>query len=191
MDIGAEDVAAALALSADLPLLSSRISRLVIDVNRHLSSDTLFRTTAEGNPIKLNTNLTSEERQDRIDRYWRPYRNELSNLLLSEPHLDMVLSIHSFTPNYEGQARECEVGVLYIDSKNEASQFLKTFSESGYKVVENEPWPASICDIAKTVSSVGKQVVILEIRNDLASNPSFTARIVADIQRILQTLHLA
>jgi predicted N-formylglutamate amidohydrolase len=190
-DIGAEDVAAALASNLELPILSSRVSRLVIDVNRPVSSDTLFRASADGKPVALNAQLTTEEKQDRIDRYWRPYRHELSSILMDSPDLDLVLSIHSFNPVYEGQVRECEVGVLYIDSKKEATKFLTEFETKGYRVVENAPWPASLCDIATPVESAGKSIIILEIRNDLASNASFRKRIVADIQSILQGLNVA
>lgn len=191
MDIGAEDIAGMLASNMQLPMLSSRISRLVIDLNRPLSSDTLFRRTADGKPVLINANLTSEEKQDRIDRYWKPYRAELSTMLTSLTPPDFVLSIHSFTPNYEGQIRECEIGVLYTDSKKEASAFLDHLSAKGYKVVENDPWPGSICDIAVPVTAAGKDIVILEIRNDLASDAEFRRRFAADVQTVLESLQLA
>lgn len=191
VDIGAEDIAGMLASNMRLPILSSRISRLVIDLNRPVTSDTIFRRMADGKPVLINANLTSEEKQDRIDRYWKPYRAELSTLLTSLSAPDFVLSIHSFTPNYEGQIRECEIGVLYTDSKKEAGAFLEHFSAKGYKVVENEPWPGSICDIAVPVTAAGKDIVILEIRNDLASDAEFRRRFAADVQTVMESLQLA
>jgi predicted N-formylglutamate amidohydrolase len=191
VDIGAEDVSGMLASNMQLPILSSRISRLVIDVNRPLTSDTLFRHQADGRTVKVNEYLSFEEKQDRIDRYWKPYRAELGTILTETPGLDFVLSIHSFTPNYEGQPREIEIGVLYTDSKLEGSKFLAEFAAKGYKVAENEPWPASLCDILIPVTAAGKDMVILEIRNDLASDPHFRRRITTDIQHILESLHLA
>jgi len=191
VDIGAEDIAGLLASNMQLPILSSRISRLVIDLNRPVTSDTLFRRTADGKPVLINANLTSEEKQDRIDRYWKPYRAELATLLTSSTAPEFVLSIHSFTPNYEGQIRECEIGVLYTDSKKEAGAFVQHLAAKGYKVVENDPWPGSICDIAVPVTSSGKDIVILEIRNDLASDAEFRRRFAVDVQAILESLHLA
>lgn len=191
VDIGAEDVAGRLASDMHLPMLSSRISRLVVDVNRPTSSDTMFRTMAEGKPIALNANLTSEERQDRIDRYWRPYRFELKEILQTLENIDLVISVHSFTPLYEGEPRDCEVGVLYIDSKAEAHLFLEDLAAKGYKVVENEPWPAALCDIAVPIAAAGKKHVIFEIRNDLASNPEFRRRIAGDIRAVLEKAGLA
>ena len=191
VDIGAEDVAAALASNMKLPLIASRISRLVIDVNRPLSSDTLFRLTAEGKPVTLNIELSPEDRQERIDRYWKPYRHDLSEMLIDNPAIDLVLSIHSFTPLYEGEPRDCEIGVLYVDSKKEGQFFLKELGAKGYKVVDNEPWPATLCDVLKPVVAAGRQCVILEIRNDLASNTTFRKRLEDDLQAILESLELA
>lgn len=189
MDIGAEDIAATLASNMRQPLIASRISRLVIDVNRPMSSDTLFRLTAEGKPINVNRNISSEEKQDRIDRYWKPYRSELAEMLEDNREIDLVLSIHSFTPNYEGSPRECEIGVLYVDSKKEAQAFYQEFAAKGYKVVENEPWPAILCDVLTPVTAAGRQIVILEIRNDLATDPVFRKRLEIDIQAVLERLH--
>jgi predicted N-formylglutamate amidohydrolase len=190
-DIGAEDVAAALASNMKLPLIASRISRLVIDVNRPLTSDTLFRLSAEGKPIALNAHLSPEDKQERIDQYWKPYRHDLTATLLDIPAIDLVLSIHSFTPLYEGESRECEIGVLFTDSKKEGQFFMKELLAKGYKTVENEPWPAAICDVLNPITAAGRQCVILEIRNDLASNATFRKRLADDIQGILETLELA
>lgn len=150
----------------------------------------MFRALADGNPVVLNSKLSVEDKQDRIDRYWRPYRFELNEILTDHSSIELVLSIHSFTPNYEGDLRNCEIGVLYIDSVKEASWFIKDFEEKGYKVVENEPWPATLCDVAGPIMAAGKQIVILEIRNDLASDPEFRRRISADIRGILEKAKL-
>lgn len=151
----------------------------------------MFRETADGKPISLNSRLSAEERQDRIDRYWRPYRFELDEILKAMPSIELVISIHSFTPVYEGEPRNLELGVLYLESSKEASWFLQDFEQKGYKVAENEPWPASLCDVAGPISKAGKQLVILEIRNDLAADPDFRRRITADIQGILEKAKLA
>lgn len=186
VDLGAEDLAARIASDTKLPVLCSRVSRLVVDVNRPVTSDTIFRPLADGNPVLLNAKLSAEEKQDRIDRYWKPYRFELNEILINNPSIELVISVHSFTSNYEGDHRDCEIGILYLDSVKEASWFIKDFEEKGYKVVENEPWPATLCDIAAPVMAAGKQIVILEIRNDLASDPEFRRRIAADIQGLLE-----
>lgn len=191
VDIGAEEISARLASDLRLPTLCSRVSRLVVDVNRPVTSETIFRTVADGKPIALNANISVEERQDRIDRYWRPYRFELTEMLEHLKNIELVISVHSFTPLYEGEPRDCEIGVLYIDSVEEASWFLKSFTEKGYKTVENEPWPASLCDIAAPVMAAGKKHVILEVRQDLAADAEFRRRLVDDIRVILETAKFA
>lgn len=113
-DLGAESIASTLADNSNLPLVCSRVSRLIIDANRPLNSKTLFREDAEGELIKLNSNLSYEERQYRIDIYWKPYRLEIDQILEGFPRINFVLSIHTFTHNYEGEKREMDIGVLFV-----------------------------------------------------------------------------
>lgn len=53
-DLGAADFARELAEEVKSPLLLSQVSRLLIDVNRPVESDTLCREVADGKPIHLN-----------------------------------------------------------------------------------------------------------------------------------------
>ena len=53
-DPGSADAALELAQALRSPYLLSRISRLVVDVNRPLSSETLIRSSAEGRAIAMN-----------------------------------------------------------------------------------------------------------------------------------------
>lgn len=189
-DLGAEDIAGSLSGELVLPSIFSRVSRLVIDVNRPLTSDTLFRLTADGAVIHMNKDLTPEEKQDRIDRFWKTYRFQISTILLDRPSIKFVLSIHTFTPEYEGEVRTCEVGVLYINSKEKGNYFNDQLLQKGYLSVINEPWPGSICDIINLAESYGKECIVLEIRNDLARDPAFKEKIENDIEEIMQNLKL-
>jgi predicted N-formylglutamate amidohydrolase len=58
VDIGAEEVAVNLANRFASPVLIARVSRLLIDYNRPLSSDTLIRTHCDGIPVDFNQHLT-------------------------------------------------------------------------------------------------------------------------------------
>jgi predicted N-formylglutamate amidohydrolase len=106
-----------LAAKIGAPALLARFGRLLIDVNRNLDSDTLFRDVADGKPVTLNTNITPEDKQKRIDTFWKPYRDAYARLM-AEYDPDLILSVHSYTPNYEGKHREVEIGVLYQKSKD-------------------------------------------------------------------------
>lgn len=58
------------------------------------------------------TELSEQDKEERIKKYHTPYHNELRYLVnIIKPSL--VLSLHSYTPEYEGNKRDIEVGVLY------------------------------------------------------------------------------
>ena len=69
-----------------------------------MSSETLFREQAEGGvPVRLNAGLSWAERAKRITDYYLPYHLELGRCG-GEVDPVLVLSIHSFTRNYEVRA---------------------------------------------------------------------------------------
>lgn len=117
-DIGSHDVGSSLSRKLDAPYISTKFSRLIIDANRSLDSPTLIRSKADGIDIDMNIGVNSIDLQERINRLWLPYRQNFKSTLMEYPNVELVLSVHSFTPVYEGQKRECEVGVLCIDEGN-------------------------------------------------------------------------
>ena len=140
-DLGAADLTRELCSALSSPGLMSRCSRLVVDVNRPLQSDTLMRSVADGRPVQLNTGISPHAFEDRISRFYLPYHRRMQQLVQQHrPHL--VLSVHSFTADYEGQRRRVEVGVLYRRAKDEpwALRLLQCFREAGFVAEINEPW---------------------------------------------------
>jgi predicted N-formylglutamate amidohydrolase len=84
-------------------------TRLAIELNRSLHHPSLFSFLTKNRPVA--------ERQLLIDEIWTPFREsvhqriavELKNAKASVLHL----SIHSFTPEFRGEIRDCEIGLLY------------------------------------------------------------------------------
>ena len=72
------------------------VSRLVIDLNRALSSPGLIPIESDGTTIKRNMDLSELERKERIDNFYKPYHAGINDSLdkLENP---LVISIHSFT----------------------------------------------------------------------------------------------
>ena len=141
VDIGAEDFTREFSARLSAPALLSRVSRLVVDVNRPLNSDTLMRNRADGKAITLNSNIKPHEFEDRISKYYLPYHIMLKEAVKRySPHF--VLAIHSFTPEYEGARREVEVGVLYKRAQDEqyAKEMCRMLREAGIRAELNEPW---------------------------------------------------
>ena len=141
VDIGAEELTRELSQRLSVPALLSRVSRLVVDVNRPLNSDTLMRTVADGKPIELNLHLTPHDFEDRISKYYLPYHLMMKEAVKRySPHF--VIAIHSFTPEYEGQRRHVEMGVLYKRAQDEpyAKELCRRLREAGIRAELNEPW---------------------------------------------------
>ena len=107
-DPGALAVAKAMAQRLGSHLFSSTTSRLLVELNRSLWHNSLFSNY---------TALLSETQQQQIvDQYWRPYRDEVTahlEELVNAGRRVIHLSIHSFTPVWDGKPRRTRIGLLY------------------------------------------------------------------------------
>ena len=126
VDLGASELTRELSAALRCPALLSRCSRLVVDVNRPLQSDTLMRPMADGRVVELNHNLTPHQFEDRITRFYLPYHRRMRQLVQQHQPV-LALSIHSFTPTYEGHSRSVQVGVLYRRAQDQPhAQHVRT-----------------------------------------------------------------
>jgi predicted N-formylglutamate amidohydrolase len=123
VDIGIREFCLSLQESMQVPAVLASYSRLFCDCNRPppILSDgggggggsgqggasaeylsTPFLTTAEGGrPIALNRDLTPEEMERRLAGTWRPYHNALSAVVEASPPDAVILSVHSYTRQFE------------------------------------------------------------------------------------------
>jgi len=174
-DIGAYDMANALASELKCVFVHSLYSRLLLDPNRSIVSDTLFRRSGDGREVELNKDLTYEEEQERIKKYFIPYYEALREIS-AKVDPTYVLSIHSFTPLYEGKTRSIEVGVLYgHDSTEFALKVNEEMNKKGYKSEANKPY-----DGVTTMGTVKSLIfakfptkrlgITFEFRNDILSD---------------------
>jgi len=170
-DLGSRDFTMELCQELGATALIHKASRLIVDPNRPTKpySPTLFRDTAEHKPIYFNKDLSNEEKEKRIKEYHLPYHNELRNLVkLLRPSL--ILSLHSFTPLYEGNIREVEVGVLYNKQESLANELNSHLRGCGYDSRINEPWSGlkGFMYAAASVETQEMKGIMLEFRQDLA-----------------------
>lgn len=169
VDLGIADLTRALALRLGAPAVLARFSRLLIDANRPLDSDTLIRTVADGLPILLNNDLSFDDRQRRIDGWYRPYHEALDATVAAHPGA-VVLAMHSFTPLYEGQPRAVEVGVLFDEDEALAHTAYQALLGHGYDVRLEEPWSGRGGFMFSPQSHArrhGRKALELELRQDL------------------------
>jgi len=110
-DPGAALVAKALSEKLDAALVLSNYSRLVIDCNRPLQSPQSIPEQSAGELIRGNQHLSPIDRAQRIHCLFWPYQDAITQLLQQRASPTILLSIHSFTPDLNGESRPWQIGV--------------------------------------------------------------------------------
>lgn len=171
-DPGALGVAQHLASVFSGPLVQGEISRLVYDCNRPPEAADAIPAQSEIYAIPGNMNLTPEQRQNRVDQVYEPFRAVLAGEIdARRTALRLMVTVHSFTPVYRGQKRDVEIGILHGDDARFAEAMIATQpSGSPYLTLMNEPYSAAdgvahTLDLHGTANDLPS--VMLEIRNDL------------------------
>jgi predicted N-formylglutamate amidohydrolase len=178
-DIGAAAFTRRVADLMNAPAVLSRFSRLLIDPNRPPNSETLFRENADGRMVHLNEGLLETERERRIDRFYRPYHAAVS-AMVERSRGDTVFSIHTFTDNYEGEARALEIGVLFDHDDEPAHQLVHHLQEAGFHAAPNEPWSGKVglaYSPVRHAREFERCALEIEARQDLIVEESFAARL--------------
>lgn len=174
-DPGALAVSRHLSKLAGAPLFRSTVSRLMLDCNRPETSATLIPDVSETTVIPGNTNLSAEERAERIAEFHRPYHDGLTQFVdeqLARRHGKplAVVAIHTFTPVYKGERRDLEIGVLFDKDTRLALPMLDDLkSLPGVDARANEPYsPADevYYTLDRHAVARGLANVMIEIRND-------------------------
>ena len=176
-DLGAEAVVRELAEALGAHAVVARFTRLVCDANRAVDDPSMFRARAEGQPVWLNAGLTASDAAARQDRLWRPYHDAVARTLARVPGR-VVLSVHTFTPLYEGATRDVEVGVLYDRADDLAIDWSVALTDRGLRVWLNEPYSGKeglIFSGEHHARQSGREALELELRNDLASDAAWRA----------------
>lgn len=190
VDIGGAELTRDLAAALGAPAVLARFSRLLCDANRAEDDPSVFRDVAEGRPVRLNRDLTAEERERRLATWHRPYHAAVTAMLARHPGR-VVLSVHTFTPVYEGRRRDVEIGVLYDREDELAEAFARGMTERGLNVRMNEPYSGKeglIYAATRHALAAGRRALEIEVRNDLASDPAWRAAHVPAIAAALDAL---
>jgi predicted N-formylglutamate amidohydrolase len=180
-DIGAAAFTRRVAQLMNAPAVLSGFSRLLIDPNRPLDSDTLFRQNADGRTVHLNEALLDAERARRIDRFYHPYHAAVS-AMVERSRGDTVFSIHTFTDTYEGDARVLELGVLFDHDEEPAQRLVRHLEAAGFHALANEPWSGKAglaYSPVRHAREFGRRALEIEARQDLIVDDSFAARLAA------------
>lgn len=101
-------MARALARCLGAPLVSSTISRLLVDLNRSIGHPQLFSEVTRGEPAACRANI--------LEKHYLPYRTRVEHLVsqsVAGGRRVVHISSHSFTPELGGEVRCADVGLLY------------------------------------------------------------------------------
>ena len=138
-DIGAATVAEELSRQLRAPAVLSAASRLLVDCNRDVTDTDLMPQESHGVPIPGNASIDPAERGERLRRFYEPYHAAVDAAVRAHPDV-LLLSIHSFTPELNGQRRPFDVGVLFDAYEDLATTLAAGVAAAGFAVRMNEPY---------------------------------------------------
>jgi predicted N-formylglutamate amidohydrolase len=175
-DIGAEAVALTLSRLLDAPLFLAGYSRLLIDLNRPVDSDSSIPLVSERTDIPGNLNLTDEDRAWRIDTLFTPFHGAIAGYLDArqrQTRPTALATIHSFTPVYKDVARPWHAGILFRKSMAFGEALVQALGGADAHVAANQPYQISDGgDYAIPVhgEARGLEAVLVELRQDLITH---------------------
>lgn len=176
-DIGVEAVTRRLATRLGVPAVLANFSRLLIDPNRGEDDPTLIRQLYDGTVVPGNYPMAPEERQRRIERYYRPYHDAISAMIASvakaSRRAPLIMAVHSFTPVMQGHVRPWHVGVLWDMDHRAAWPLIEMLSADPKMVVgDNEPYDGALRGDTMFRHAIvkGYAHALIEIRQDLIAD---------------------
>jgi predicted N-formylglutamate amidohydrolase len=177
-DVGARGVTLALAARLGAGAVLSTYSRLVIDPNRGEDDPTLVMRISDGTIIPGNRQVDAAEIERRKQAYYRPYHAAIREALAEieeAGETPVLISIHSFTPQFKGRAwRPWHVGLLWDRDDRLLRPLLARLRAAGDLVVgDNEPYTGALHGDCMWThgTSRGFPHVLIELRNDLIESP--------------------
>lgn len=190
-DIGALELSVELMGALDAPFVHSRVSRLVYDCNRPPERHDAMPQQSEVFDVPGNVNLTDTARAQRIRDVYDPFQQLVSDTLDGFTAPPVVITMHSFTPVYQGRQRDVELGILHDSDDRAARILLREAQKSGLKSALNEPYSATdgvTHTLREHAISRGLPNVMIEVKNDLIDTPSGINRIAGLLAPMLTTM---
>ncbi len=176
-DIGVEAVTRELAALTGAPAVLAGFSRLLIDPNRGEDDPTLIRQLYDGTIVPGNYPLAEEERERRLENFYRPYHDAVAAMIASVAEAagqaPLILSVHSFTPVMQGRIRPWHVGILWDKDGRAPRPLIEALAADGSLVVgDNEPYDGALRGdtMFKHATANGLAHALVEIRQDLIAD---------------------
>ena len=174
-DMGAAEVTRHLADILGCPAILSGFSRLLIDPNRGLDDPTLIMKLSDGIIIPGNLDVDQHNNksawQDRVSKFYMPYHLAIASALdksLSDGQVPIILSVHSFTPNFKGEDRPWSSAVLWDKDDRLAKHLFTALSKSEKLVGNNQPYSGRLKNdcLYRHGTENGLPHALIELRQD-------------------------
>lgn len=188
-DLGALDLALAIAEGLQAPIFWHAWSRLVVDPNRAPDAADSVITESDGTPIPANQQLSAAERAERLTRYHQPYHDAIDAYLAAAQQAGespILLAIHSMTPCLRAtpRPRPMQASVLWMDDaagQQLARPMLAWLRAQGLIVGDNDPYSCiELATMGYTLDRHGcrRQLpyLLIEVRQDLLEDPAAIQR---------------
>ncbi|WP_295639466.1 N-formylglutamate amidohydrolase [Novosphingobium sp.] len=180
-DLGSRALGEALAQRLDARFIHQRYSRLVIDCNRAPQHPDAIAPSSDATNIPGNRGLTVRQRRQRVAEIHKPYHAAIADELARQtdgPHPQILVSLHSFTPVWQGKPRPWHAGVLHGGGADRfALAVLAGLTDAlGTVIGNNQPYRLDATDYTVPLHAIepGRAYVELEIRQDLLATPDGT-----------------
>ena len=196
-DIGALAVAELISDALHCPLVAAQFSRLLIDPNRGLDDPTLVMKLSDGDIIPANRRVDrfadNAAWQARIDDYYKPYNAAIEAALAqakAQKIAPIILSVHSFTPQWRGAARPWHAAVLW-DKDDRLKQVMTDYMAAQPEVVfgDNEPYTGRLKNdcLYRHGTQNGLPHALIELRQNEIDTPRGQAVWAQHMVAILKT----
>jgi predicted N-formylglutamate amidohydrolase len=191
IDIGVAGVARRMVEQPDFAAFLANVSRLVCDCNRDEEAPAVIPHSSDGHAIPGNL-FDVEEREARLERFYRPYHNALEGLLDRFPQR-LIVSLHSFTPSLASKPEEqrpWHCGVLYNEDDRGARLAIPLLEAEGLIVGDQQPYSGTLLNATmnRHAEAHGRPYFGIEIRQDRigddAGQAEWAERLVAIAKRV-------
>jgi predicted N-formylglutamate amidohydrolase len=197
IDIGVAGVARRMVEQPGIAAFLANVSRLVCDCNRDEDAPAVIPHSSDGHAIPGNL-FDVEEREERLERFFRPYHNALAELLDGAPPR-LIVSLHSFTPSLASKPEEqrpWQCGILYNEDDRASRLAIPLLEAEGLIVGDQQPYSGKLLNATmnRHAEAHGRPYFGIEVRQDLIGDEAGQAewaerlvRVAGEVAEYFQT----
>lgn len=173
----------------DAPLIVATVSRLVYDLNRPPEAADAMPERSGEISVPGNRALSETHRAARTAEIYEPFHSTVSDVLDGFDAPPVFVTIHSFTPIWDGTRRTTELGLLH-DADDRLATAMLDHADGSLATRLNDPYSANdgvTHTLKRHAISRGLRNVMIEVRNDLLGSKADVTRIAARLEIMLTT----